>query len=273
MHTQRSDPLRRRRVLRGALTLVATLALGSGFDAPPQAQAARNLVGRMAPDLSFQHPVQGVAQGSRISSMRGEVVLLTFWLADCPVCRRHLPSVQSLHRRYAGLGLRVVTIVHKVGTQRISPLLRKQRWTFPVATDPDGRMAASYGVGRRPVDVLIDARGRVLRVGRVGESVLKRALSQWRVGRIRSWPQGTEAVRGLVARGDYPGALRAGGDRVPGLLAEARRDLQARARRFQPLRPANRAAAARFRALYTGTPLASEAQALLGGEVPVSSGG
>lgn len=46
----------------------------------------------------------------RLSSLRGRVVLLDFFLATCPHCRAHAPFIADLVKRYGAQGLTVVAL-------------------------------------------------------------------------------------------------------------------------------------------------------------------
>lgn len=49
-------------------------------------------------------------QPLRLSSLRGRVVLLDFFLAACPHCRAHAPFISDLAKRYRDRGLTVVAL-------------------------------------------------------------------------------------------------------------------------------------------------------------------
>jgi peroxiredoxin len=45
----------------------------------------------------------------RLSSLRGKVVLIEFFMADCPHCREHAPFIADLSKRYRSKGLVVLS--------------------------------------------------------------------------------------------------------------------------------------------------------------------
>ncbi|MGE0192306.1 MAG: TlpA family protein disulfide reductase [Planctomycetota bacterium] len=258
-------PARSRRAALPVLALVAALAV---LGAAPSA-GAENFTGRQAPDISLADGVQGLPAGDSLARHRGNVVLLTFWFRDCPICRRHLPQVQALHDRYDGFGLDVVTVVDKYAPSDVLPVLRQFGWTFPTAADRDGSRARAFGVGRRPEEYLIAPDGRVVSSLTVRTQEVEAALAGWRVERCGPWPAGSEAVRRHVAAGAYGEALKVQGTEAglaARVLAEARRDLQARVARIRrglQRRADVRADVGYLRTAYQGTSLAEEAQAAL----------
>lgn len=184
------------------------LALVAG---PPDAAAAnwRDLTGRVAPDLVFQETSNGLAAGSRISSYRGrQVVLLAFWLRDCPHCEREMGKLEEMHRRWGRAGLQVISVVHKFSLAEVLIVMRKRGWSFPVARDTAGKLAAVYGGGRRPGYFIIGVDGRVKSSNGMPAAVLQTELGRWRLHELGPVPPELNAARVLVYRDDYGAALR-----------------------------------------------------------------
>ena len=256
-------PLRRR--VPAALLALALLGLGLAG----ASVYAENFTGRQAPDISLADGVQGLAAGDSLARHRGQVVLLTFWFRDCPICRRHLPQVQALYDRYQGFGLDVVTVVDKYAPAEVVPVLRQFGWTFPTASDRVSSRARAFGVGRRPEEYLVAPDGRVVASMQVRPQDVEAALAGWRVERCGPWPTGSDLVRRHVAGGAYGEALKVQGTEAglaARVLAEARRDMQARVARIR--RGLQRRADVRedvgyLRTAFQGTALESEAQAAL----------
>jgi len=170
----------------------------------------RNLTGRVAPDLTFSGAVQGIAPNTKLSSFRGKkVVLLVFWLRDCPHCKREMPKVQRLYTLYGDGGLEVISIVHKFTPAQVRSLMQKRGWTFPVAQDATGKLAAPYGGGRRPGYFVVGIDGRVKSSNALNERVIQAELGRWRTHELGAMPSALSAARDLVYSGRYGSALRA----------------------------------------------------------------
>jgi peroxiredoxin len=196
-----------------ALAVLAVLAMGM----PSEAEAARwrNLTGRMAPDLTFSETANGLDSGQSLSALRNRgVVLLVFWLRDCPRCRRELPKVQHLYELRRRSGLHVITVVHGHALDEVLPVMREYGWTFPVARDADGRLAARYGGGRRPGSYVIGVDGRIKSSGSLSTGVIDQVipseLGTWRLKELGPVPASLNSVRSLVYGGDYGAALEHG---------------------------------------------------------------
>ena len=231
--------LSRRALVFGLSTALLLMgALIGGREA--EAGKWNDLTGRMAPDLGFADAAQGLAPGTRLSSFRRkQVVVLVFWLRDCPHCKRELPKVQRLHALYGNSGLRVVSVVHKFPLSQIVPTMRKRGWTFPVARDATGSMAGLYGGGGRPGIYLIGIDGRVKTSSGLSERRIQSELGRWRLNELGAFPEALRKARDHVFAGDYGSALRsaegavASGTATPEVRAAVARLKQIAGRKLQ----------------------------------------
>ncbi len=175
-----------------------------------EAAAWRDLTGRVAPDLTFKETAQGLPPQTRLSSFRSKkVVLLAFWLRDCPHCKRALPKVQALHERSRRSGLQVISIVHdKYALSKVLPVMKTRGWTFPVARDVKGEMARRYGGGRRPGFYVIGIDGRVKASNALSEGIVERELTRWRLYELGRMPAALKQAESLVGARNYGEALR-----------------------------------------------------------------
>ncbi len=63
--------------------------------------------GDTVPDFTLQ-TLQG--EPVRFSSLRGQVVVLNFWATWCPPCRREMPLLDEVQKKYAARGVTIVGI-------------------------------------------------------------------------------------------------------------------------------------------------------------------
>jgi thiol-disulfide isomerase/thioredoxin len=133
--------------------------------------------GKPAPALQVAEWIKG--KPVTLAELKGKVVLLDFWGLWCGPCRRTLPGLTELHKKYAGDGL-VIIAVHDA-SQTGASLLEKSHGLldlsdvpFRIAVDspPEdavvsetaigtGRTIAAYGITAFPTALIIDRDGRV----------------------------------------------------------------------------------------------------------------
>jgi cytochrome c biogenesis protein CcmG, thiol:disulfide interchange protein DsbE len=142
------------RALIAAPALLTVLLAGC---APPERVAE---VGQPAPAYEA---VTLEGERVRLSSLRGEVVLLNVWATWCRPCVREMPSLEALHREMEPYGLRVVAVsIDGAGSaDMIRDFLIDHGITFDILHDPGIDVARRFGTVGVPETFLIDRHGVV----------------------------------------------------------------------------------------------------------------
>lgn len=104
------------------------------------------------------------ADGQRVSLavLSGRVVLLNFWATWCLECRSEMPAFEQLHREFSVQGLAIAGINAREASSTISEYARELGLTFPLISDPTGKINAAYGVIGLPTTFLIRRSGRAV---------------------------------------------------------------------------------------------------------------
>jgi thiol-disulfide isomerase/thioredoxin len=205
-----------------AVLLLACLALVPAALAPRAAEAEGALLdGLMAPELTFSTGLNGIEPGTKLSSFRGKVVWLKFWLRDCPRCRKTLPEIQRYHELYGKSGLVILTVVHQYGPDQMREFLERPPrlpgdpagqarppYTFRVASDLSGALAQAYQVNHRPTDYLIGIDGRVRVSNSAPEDMIVAELAKYREKELGTVPLGLDGVGPSVRNWKYGRALK-----------------------------------------------------------------
>ena len=165
----------RRPRLRSWLNLGAALAMLLGV----HLWQTRHVRSGAAPD--FSAPAVAARPGAELSLTHwraahpGRPVALHFWAAWCGICRLEQHNITSVSRDWP-----VLTVAMRSGdVTAVRGVLSQRGLDWATVTDPQGTLAASYGLGAVPALVVIDPDGR-LRATSVGyTSELGMRLRLW----------------------------------------------------------------------------------------------
>jgi len=137
-----------------AAGIILLIGLGAWLGLP---EASRDMMDD-GKALSFSLPdLEGKLHGVP----QGEVVVLNFWATWCPPCRKEMPSMSALYRKYAGKGLKVVAVSVDRDAGDLAAFVREYDLPFTVLHDADSAVSHDYGVYRYPETFLIDRQGYV----------------------------------------------------------------------------------------------------------------
>jgi len=146
-----------KRKLTTALVLVFLAGLLYLFARADYRQGEPSLRG--APERDFTLTLDG--KPTRLSDLRGNVVLLNFWATWCPPCVDEAPSLNALQRRIAPLGGTVLGVSLDEDQTAYENFLKTYALGFPNYRDPSKRIALAYGTTMYPETYVIDRRGRI----------------------------------------------------------------------------------------------------------------
>ena len=111
------------------------------------------------------HPVANVAvklvdgRSVQLSSLRGKVVLVSFWATWCPYCRHELPSIQSFYRDWHNQGVEVLALSIDDNPTLVTQFLQQNHYTFPVGMADAATQQAFGGIKKIPISFIIDKQG------------------------------------------------------------------------------------------------------------------
>lgn len=91
-----------------------------------------------------------VAPALDLAAYKGRVVVVDFWASWCTPCRRSIPWLNQMRAKYGDRGLVVIGVnVDKEG-EDAARFLREVPIDFDVVYDPEGALAARFGVEGMP---------------------------------------------------------------------------------------------------------------------------
>ena len=146
-----------KRKLTTALVLIFIASLLYMFARADYRQGEPSLRGR--PEKDFALTLDG--KPTRLSDLRGHVVVLNFWATWCQPCIDEAPSLNALQRRIAPLGGTVLGINLDDDQSAYENFLKSYQIGFPNYRDPSKRIALDYGTTMYPETYIIDRKGRL----------------------------------------------------------------------------------------------------------------
>lgn len=98
-----------------------------------------------------------------LAKERGNVVFLNLWATWCGPCRYEIPELQKLHDSYSSKGFKVVGVsVDEGKIDEVRQFVIDQKMTYPVAHDPEGKLATLLETTVLPTSVIVDRKGKVV---------------------------------------------------------------------------------------------------------------
>jgi thiol-disulfide isomerase/thioredoxin len=113
-----------------------------------------------APAPAFSLPARGGGQVA-LADLRGQVVLINFWATWCGPCRKEMPLLEQISKKYQPLGFRMVAINVEEDGQLFDVFLREVPVTFPILLDPANGVSKLYKVSAMPSTVIVDRKGKI----------------------------------------------------------------------------------------------------------------
>ena len=97
----------------------------------------------------------------KLSSLRGQVVLVNFWATWCPPCRKEMPDLDSLYSRFRKKGL-VVLAISDEETSKVTPFLKEHSVAYPILLDTDRAVNKLFSVEGIPRSFVYDRDGKLV---------------------------------------------------------------------------------------------------------------
>lgn len=139
--------------------------LVSGKTAPAIEKSAREMIADprrarepFAPEFSFT-----ALDGTPVSleSLRGKVALLDFWATWCPPCRESVPTLLTLHKRFANQPVEFIGISADANEQAWRKFVADHHMDWPDYRDSSGEVQQDFNVDSYPTYIVIDRTGMI----------------------------------------------------------------------------------------------------------------
>lgn len=128
---------------------------------PPNYVPAAQKESVQAPDFSL--PTTN-GKTLKLSDYKGKVIIVDFWATWCPPCRKGIPDLIELKKKYGSKGLEVIGIsVDQENTKAdVVPFVKDKGINYPVVYG-NGNVAQQYGgIESIPTTFVIDRKGKIV---------------------------------------------------------------------------------------------------------------
>ncbi|MGA2428683.1 MAG: TlpA disulfide reductase family protein [Candidatus Acidiferrum sp.] len=141
-----------------ALAVAATVILI--FALPSYRQGEASIAGKTAEDFS----VELAGKPTRLSDLRGKVVVLNFWASWCPPCVEETPALNHLEKYIASRNAMVLGVSIDDDFSAYQKFLQDQKVGFLTYSNPAmKKIENDYGTTMIPETYIIDRHGKIAR--------------------------------------------------------------------------------------------------------------
>lgn len=142
------------------------------------ADQSSTAIGDKAPELAFYNPDS--TKVLKLSSLRGQYVLVDFWASWCGPCRRENPNVVKVYDKYKDKGFTIYSVSLDRAKEPWVAAIEKDnlKWENHVSDLKwwNSDAAALYGVHSIPNTFLVGRDGKIAAIGLRGAEQIEAAL-------------------------------------------------------------------------------------------------
>ncbi len=100
-------------------------------------------------------------QSWRLRDLRGKVVVVNFWATWCPPCRKEMPDLESLYKKYQDKGL-IILAISDEDAPKVKPFVTEQGVKYPILLDPGSKVNDLFQVQGIPRTFVYDREGKLV---------------------------------------------------------------------------------------------------------------
>ena len=96
-----------------------------------------------------------------LKELSGKVVVVNFWATWCPPCRKEMPDLETLYKRFKDQGL-VILAISDEDVEKVKPFVEKEKVTYPILLDPGRKVNELFEVEGIPKSFVYDRTGKLV---------------------------------------------------------------------------------------------------------------
>jgi len=118
---------------------------------------AEGLVGKAAPEITATYWLNSPAL--TLQGLRSKIVVVEFWATWCGPCRRSIPHLIELYKKYNPQGVAFIGLTDEP-REKVEPFVKELEMIYPVGGGSPSLDA--YGVTGIPTAFIVDTAGKVV---------------------------------------------------------------------------------------------------------------
>lgn len=96
-----------------------------------------------------------------LKQLKGKVVIVNFWATWCPPCRKEMPDLDALNRKFRDQGL-VILAISDEEDAKVRPFIAEKKFGYPVLLDPGGKVNKAFAIDGIPKSFVFDREGKLV---------------------------------------------------------------------------------------------------------------
>jgi thiol-disulfide isomerase/thioredoxin len=99
----------------------------------------------------------------KLSSLKGKVVIIDFWATWCPPCRKGIPDLIDLKKKYGSKGFEIVGVSVDTQTKdEVVPFIKNNGINYPVVYFNQKVIMDYGGIEAIPTSFVVDKKGKII---------------------------------------------------------------------------------------------------------------
>jgi thiol-disulfide isomerase/thioredoxin len=180
------------------LTILVLVVAATMFGVAQAAQAPA-LVGKAAPAVSAQDWLNSPPLA--LAALHDKIVVVEFWATWCPPCRKSIPHLIELYKKFSGQGVVIMGLTDEPKA-KVEPFAKEMGMIYPVGCG--SKSGGAYGVTGIPHAAIVDTAGNVVWEGHPMQADFESTLE----AQIKKTPPTVSQTKGPTPLEDISAAMQ-----------------------------------------------------------------
>jgi len=145
--------MRNKNLVIGLMGIISVICVLFWATAEDESQPA---IGKQPPEIKIAQWIG--SEPLTLKQLQGKAVVLEFWATWCPPCRKSIPHLIELRKKYPEDKLVMIGITSE-SLSKVEPFIKQMGVNYIIALDDKGQTSTSYQIKGIPHAFVIDSKG------------------------------------------------------------------------------------------------------------------